>query len=258
MATVVLIRGLMRDKRHWSEFAHLLQKRVPNGGKVISLDILGNGDFVHCKSPLNIDEYAKELLLRLRRMTSDDCYLVGLSMGGMVALQMASLEPQPECTVRDGKIKGLAVLNTSAANLSPWYQRFQIGAVFSAFRRRVKAPKSSLLEATIIALTSVTQKNNLRLALKWTQYRAKIHTRFTNVLRQLWACWQFNCPAVIGVPITLVSGLEDKLVNPDCSQKLARHYRSKLIEFDYAGHDLSLDCPEKLCQQLIESFFAKP
>ncbi|GIU36808.1 alpha/beta hydrolase [Shewanella schlegeliana] len=255
MATVVLIRGLMRDKRHWNEFAKLLQKRLPNGHQVISLDILGNGDSVDSRGPLTIDEYAEELLFRLRQLTCDDCYIVGLSMGGMIALQMASLQAKSVDMANEVQIKGVAVLNASAANLSPWYQRFQLGAVFNAFRHRVKDPKVSVLEAMIIASTSVTQGRNLHLVLKWTQYRTLGHTHFSNVLRQLWACRQFNCPAKIATSITVMSGLKDKLVSPNCSQKLARYYRSKLVEFDCAGHDLSLDCPEKLCQMLIERFF---
>lgn len=255
MATVVLIRGLMRDKRHWADFSHLLQNRLPVGHQVLSLDTLGNGDLASCVSPLNIDDYAKALLIRLRRAISGDCYIVGLSMGAMIALQMASLQGESVSATSEIRIKAVALLNASAANLSPCYHRFRLGAVLSAFPKRAKGHNVSALEALIIALTSVTQHRNLHLARQWTRYRAQVSTSFTNVLRQLWASSQFTCPSRITVPIILVCGEQDKLVSPSCSRKLARYYQSKLVKVEHAGHDLSLDCPEKLCQVIIERFF---
>ncbi|ABV87203.1 alpha/beta fold hydrolase [Shewanella pealeana] len=279
MATVVLIRGLMRDKRHWHNFAELLQKSLSDRHSVIALDTLGNGDLVNSLSPLTIDEYARELLERLNYDSSynnssdnsddkyNNCYLVGLSMGGMIALQMASLQERALGLASDksdksdkshNRIKSVAVINASAANLSPWHERFRFGALFTAFKRRMKGANISAVEACIIALTSSTQRQNIKLVLSWSQYRAVACTSLFNGLRQLWACRQFMSPVALSVPITVLCGREDKLVSPDCSKKLARYYQSKLIEFNFAGHDLSLDSPEKLCQELIESFSLKP
>lgn len=282
MAILVLIRGLMRDKRHWHNFAELLQKSLSDRHSVIALDTLGNGDLINSLSPLTIDEYARELLKRLSYDScynnssdnSDDehhnCYLVGLSMGGMIALQMASLQERALGLASDGssesdnsdeshnRIKSVAVINASAANLSPWHERFRFGALFTAFTHRMKGANISAVEACIIALTSSTQRQNIKLVLSWSQYRAVASTSLFNGLRQLWACRQFMSPVALSVPITVLCGREDKLVSPDCSKKLARYYQSKLIEFHFAGHDLSLDSPEKLCQELIESFSLKP
>ncbi|WP_299806191.1 alpha/beta hydrolase [uncultured Shewanella sp.] len=266
MATVVLIRGLMRDKRHWKDFTNLLQQSLSDRHRVIALDTLGNGYLVNSLSPLRIDEYAKELLERLNYDSnydktyqrnsdkSENYYLVGLSMGGMIALQMVSLQERAVGLESDKRIKAVAVINASAANLSPWYERFKLNALCLAFKHRLKGANISALEASIIALTSSTQLHNMDLARRWSQYRIATRTRLTNGLRQLWACSQYMSPAKLSVPITVLSGREDKLVSPDCSKKLAQYYQSKLIEFHRAGHDLSLDCPEKLCQELIESF----
>ncbi|ABZ76961.1 alpha/beta hydrolase fold [Shewanella halifaxensis HAW-EB4] len=261
MATVVLVRGLMRDKRHWIGFERMLKQTVLANHDVISVDTLGNGELASKTSPLNIEVYAEDLCCRLRSVEDKDCYLVGLSMGGMIALEAAARqygangnEIALKMADADVKIRGIALINTSAANLSPWFKRFQLRGLLFGFKSRLKGAGINAIEATVVALTSYKQNHNRKLVRNWSRYRVERKTRLVNVLRQFWACSQFICPKKLYAPVVILSGTKDKLVHPDCSQKLAQYYQSKLIEFDQAGHDLSLDSPQKLCEVLIKAF----
>ncbi|MGS0680739.1 alpha/beta fold hydrolase [Shewanella sp. 125m-7] len=302
MATVVLLRGLMRDKRHWGEFELTLRHRLSGKHNVSAIDTLGNGDLVNQPSPLSIAAYGDEILKQFELMNqlsqtgqveANVFYLVGLSMGGMIALDLAARQG-PELSLqrshqqqshgrhRACMIKGVVVINSSAANLSPWYQRFQIGGVISAFRRRIKgrtianiadqeiiaaklgpsdfratnlkASDISIIESMVISLTSHKHGNSIDLIKKWSQYRKQLATRPVNTLRQVLACSRFNCPSRISVAVKFFYGAEDTLVSPECTYQLGRHYQSEPMAFEAAGHDLSLDCPDKLCDALIKTF----
>lgn len=236
----ILVRGLMRDKRHWQDFIESLSAAVTAFNiDVIALDCLGNGEFSHEKSPLSIAAYANALLEQLEGR--DNC-IIGLSMGGMIALEMARLAP--------GKVSKVVVINTSAANLSPWYRRFSLIAVLAAFRKRNRNHGIDCLEATALKLSSEGYGGNHAIAKRWTELRLQNRVEFFNVLRQIWACARFRCCDSLQQPIVVFSGKLDKLVSPECSKLIAEHYRCQHIEFTDAGHDISLDSSAALIAQL--------
>ncbi|MCL1094296.1 alpha/beta fold hydrolase [Shewanella kaireitica] len=236
----ILVRGLMRDKRHWHDFIESLSAEVMAFNvDVVAMDSLGNGVFSHEKSPLTITTYARALLEQLE---GNDNNIIGLSMGGMIAIEMARLSPD--------KVSKVVVINTSAANLSPWFRRFNIYAVIDAYRTRNRDSGLDWSEATALKISSEHLGANLAIAKKWTKLRQENRVRLHNAVRQLWACACFKCCDSLQQPIFVFSGVLDKLVSPDCSQSIADHYRCQLIEFDNAGHDISLDSSAALIEQL--------
>ena len=328
MAAVVLLRGLMRDKRHWGEFETLLQSRLGGCHHVLAIDTIGNGEFASEISPLNIMDYTAAIIDQLVQIKEDEIYIVGLSMGGMIALELGaclkeygstyskqstpkrltSLSPTEEPQVKplnmlaNKTICGMVIINSSAANLSAWYKRFQLKQLILAFRRRVKgidsvnAPKFSNdsffnqspnkksdnsvieqddadkvrpanqivfnrplnpLEATVIALTSATKGQDIELITRWSELRKVRCTSLLNAARQVYASSRFEANPV-NLPITVFSGLDDKLVEPSCSQALATYYQAPLVSFEHGGHDLSLDCADDLCSALIKTWKLLP
>ena len=55
MTTWVLLRGLMREARHWGEFAATFQAQL-SGTRVVARDLPGNGRLHHLRSPLHLEE----------------------------------------------------------------------------------------------------------------------------------------------------------------------------------------------------------
>lgn len=236
----ILLRGLMRDKRHWHDFAVMLQAQVmAHDIDIMALDSRGNGVFSSDKSPLSITEYAGVLLEQIEE--GDNC-IIGLSMGGMIAIEMARLSPK--------KVSKVVIINTSAANLSPWYRRFSIYAVIDAYRTRNRDNGVDWSEATALKLSSEHLGTSPAMARKWSKLRQQNRVRLHNAVRQLCACAYFKCCDRLQQPIFVFSGVLDKLVSPECSQSIAEHYRCQLVEFDNAGHDISLDNPAALIAQL--------
>ncbi|QDE32344.1 alpha/beta fold hydrolase [Shewanella polaris] len=261
MTTWVLLRGLMRDSRHWYGFDRLIQQQ---GINLICVDLPGNGRLAQQASPLSIDQYCDSVwqqidaaMLESPELNSP-LMLVGLSMGGMLALQMAAHRPQ--------SVKQVVVINSSAANISTWYRRFQLApllvcsvkALWGAMGDlmsdlRGNNPHKShvhIIESIVLKYTSRNQCNNIEVLQAWSVMRQQQHTSFSSGLRQLYACAGFNCPILPRIAVSVIVANQDQLAHPKCSDNLAVFYQTQLHKIDNCGHDASLDQPKELLELL--------
>ena len=245
MTTWVMLRGLMRDERHWQGFAERL---VASGERVITVDLPGNGRLASEPSPKSIDGYCdsvwSQIAPHINPFKGKSVVLIGLSMGGMTALALASRYPD--------RIRQLVLLNSSAANLSPWYRRFRLLPLFGAIMRAVRlkltqlGSRLSLVEACVLQYTSLYHGDDLALIANWSRWRGERRTRLCNGMRQLIACARFQAPPLSSIPVVVICAADDKLADPRCSQALASFYQTQAIVLPNCGHDISLDAPEAL------------
>lgn len=234
MSTWVLLRGLTRESRHWGEFPVLLQAQL-GSAQVVTLDLPGNGTLHSQPSPASVPEMATacRALLRERGLTPP-YHLLAMSLGAMVALAWAHEHP--------GELSGCVLINTSLRTFSPWYQRLRprnYGAVLGMAVSR--APEAN--ERTVLEMTTrhPTVDRNQLLA-DWVRWRRENPVSRANALRQLWAAARFSPPAgAPQVPLLLLAGAADGLVDPRCSQRLAQAWGAPLRTHPTAGHDLPLD-----------------
>lgn len=242
MTTWVLLRGLMRDQRHWNGFDQRLRQR---GCTVVTPDLPGNGILNRQTSPLTIAEYASSVWLQLdASLAGQAFYLLGLSMGGMLAIEMAKQRPW--------QVKHVFVLNSSAANLSPWYHRFNLLNALSALVKRCRGRQLHPIESTIVRLTSFRHRRDRVLIARWSQYRQEASPTFINGCRQLWAAFRYECSMFLPVPVSILAGDRDALVNIQSSRALAQHFKVDLVVLAYCGHDITIDAPAKLAHYLFE------
>lgn len=242
MTTWVLLRGLMRDKRHWNGFDQRLRQR---GCTVFTPDLPGNGLLNHQKSPLSIAKYAQAVWQQLdETLKGQPFYLLGLSMGGMLAMEMAQQRPW--------QVTHVFVLNSSAANLSPWYHRFNLFNVFAAFVKRCRGHQLHPIESTIVRLTSYRHRRDTTLIARWSEYRKQTSPAFFNACRQLYAAFRYRCPASLAIPVSILCGDRDALVTLQSSKALAAHFKVELIVLAYCGHDITIDAPAKLVHYLSD------
>ena len=107
---VVLIHGLAGDHTAWTPYIEDLKRSY----RVIAFDNLGAGRSSSAPKGVSMADLAKETLDLLDRLKIDDCHVVGRSMGGALAQEMARLQP--------GRIKSM-VLVASLAKLDPTGKR---------------------------------------------------------------------------------------------------------------------------------------
>lgn len=271
---VVLLRGLAREQGHWGDFAPQLsqafskelgqqlsaahpekqqerQTMSATGSSEITVllqDLPGMGQYYQEQSPARIADMAALLQRRLQERHPGPWHLVAMSLGAMLALQLAS--------TADTQVRSLVLVNTSVAELVPFYQRLrwqQYGKVLAA----LCAPAPTR-ERLILAMTSNSAaRRSAQLPLSLQLARQQPPTRL-NTLRQLWAASRFSLPARPGCPTLLLCSSQDQLVDPQCSRVLAERWQLPLQCHPWAGHDLALDDPDWLAQQICRFYQSLP
>lgn len=240
--TWLLLRGLTREAGHWGGFLPLLQAQVAPAA-VVALDLPGAGRRWREPSPASIAAIADDLLQQARPQARP-WRLLGLSLGGMVALDWARRHPQT--------VAGVLLVNTSVRPFGTLTQRLR-PAAWPTLLQALAGGDAAQTEARVLRLTSARPREHAAVLPAWTALRSAHPVARVNALRQLLAAARFAAPGTPpAVPIRLLCGARDGLVDPACSRALARAWHLPLAEHPQAGHDLPLDAPQWVAERAAE------
>lgn len=247
MSTWVLLRGLMRETRHWGEFPMLFQN-VTGAQNVVTLDFPGNGRLHAQASPACVAEMANRCRMQLAKLGYAPPYhVLALSLGAMAAVEWSARHPD--------EIDRLVLINTSLAPHNPFYQRLR-PANYPALLRFLISDSVFQREELILHLTSTLERSELqraKLLEQWTSYACEFPVTRANILRQLRAAISYRAaPTKPPVPLLLLAAQQDRLVSVKCSQTLARLWGCPIRLHPVAGHDLPLDDGFWVAQQAKE------
>ncbi len=237
-----LFRGLVREKRHWGSFVADLQNTFPDA-IITTIDIPGAGDYFKETSPLSIKEMVEKMrpdYLRTKK-ENEDAYLVAISLGGMISVEWMRHYPND--------FKQATLVNTSFGGISPLFHRLLPSA--AAFLLKVFILKGREKEARILKL--VSNHNNVfdQTLNSWEKIAAERPVSVSNTLRQLVAGARFKTNKFTPkIPITLLGSTHDKMVSVECSRAISRAWKVPLREHPTGGHDLSVDDPIWLAQEI--------
>ncbi len=237
----LFLRGLTREIGHWDGLpeAFFEKTNIP----VLSLDLPGAGVFHQMTSPRDLDSYVE--FLRERVQKGGPLILIGISMGGMIALRWSLLYPE--------EVQTVFLINSSAKNLSKPKERFN----FKEWRVLLK----------ILLTRSVAKKEELILSLTTNKLSAEkkvaVTKRFVSIqsqrpvsmrssINQLYAANTFRISSRPKIPVTVIYSKGDRLVHPSCSEKLVELLGASRAVHPDAGHDLPLDDPQWLLSQLAK------
>ncbi|WP_293007639.1 alpha/beta hydrolase [Nitrosomonas sp.] len=226
----ILIRGLLREARHWGNFTADLQQHFPNA--IISTpDIPGNGARYHETSPKTIAEITESL--RQQKDSSQPLRLISLSMGGMIAIDWMTRYPD--------EVEAAVLINTSARSLSPFYHRLRWTAYPHVLRMIFHSAAQK--ETDILRLTSNHHQHDNKLLKFWQQWQQQCPVSKASARNQVLAAVKFSILTKPQQPVLIVTSRADRLVDYRCSLRLARAWSTDYIQHESAGHDLPLDEP---------------
>ncbi len=236
----VLLRGLLREQRHWGDFPKNLQARFPEA-IIRTLDIPGNGRLNKQRSPTCISEMTDAL----RRQLPDqaEINLIALSMGGMIALDWMNRFPL--------EVKTAVLINSSIRGVSPIVQRLRWQRFPTVFKMVFQSPEQ--MEQTILRLTSNLHHDDPDVLIRWRQWQRQNPVSKKNAFRQLLAAAKFTIRTRPMHPVLIIGSKKDELVDYRCSLMLHQKWGTDYCQHDTAGHDLSLDDPQWL-SQVIEQW----
>lgn len=241
----ILLRGLMRDRRHWGDFPARFQAQFP-GARLLMPDLPGNGLRHQEASPARVEAMAEHFRKDLRRQGIAPPYrLFAMSLGAMVAVAWSSAHPE--------EIESCVLVNTSLRPISPFHHRLRPVAYPLLLRLALGSPHPRAAEQAVLDLTSRHTERTGAVLDDWSTWRRSHPVSRANGLRQLGAAIRFRAPATKpGVPLLLLNGAGDRLVDPRCSQALAALWQVPLRVHPSAGHDLPLDDADWVVQQISD------
>ncbi|MCB0348563.1 MAG: alpha/beta hydrolase [Bdellovibrionales bacterium] len=236
---ILLLRGLVREKRHWGNFPDMLREK---GHQVLCIDLPGVGENADLEFPWNLKEAVKKIRHQFLNQKSAGPYeLVAISLGGMIALEWANLFP--------ADFTKLYLINTSAANLGTPWERMRPKAMQQCLQISTEKDVRER-EKIILQMTTNTFHKNPQLLDEW--YKIAIDSPYTSqtVVRQLTAAIRFKAPKKINVPVILLASENDNMVNVNCSKRLAKRLQAEIRIHPTAGHDIAVDDPAWLTNQI--------
>lgn len=244
MTTWVFLRGLTRESRHWGDFPQRFRAAF-NGelaeGDIVTLDLPGNGRLHAMASPLSVEAMMLSCRQQLREQGKAPPYnLLALSLGGMVAVSWALRYPD-ECRVA-------VLMSTSLRPYNPLFERLRPRG-WSTLIRLIPA-RGAARERGILQLTSARAADLQHVLPVWTAYARECPVSRIGALRQLLAAARFRAPETPEIPLLFLAGAGDRMVHPNCSQRLARDWRADISLHPTAGHDLPLDDAEWVASEV--------
>lgn len=237
----IFLRGLVRESAHWDDFPVRFASDIP-GARVHLIDLRGNGKHWDLPSPLALEEMmecarAEALaMLAKEKDPQEPIYLFSISLGSMVAVEWARRYPQ--------EVAGAVLVNTSLRGHSPLHKRLSWRAWPLLLRTAVESDPARR-EQLILRLTSRTFVNDAALLESRVAIFMRHPVRAANIFRQLWAAARYRPPRdKPAVPLLLLNSLGDRMVDPSCTETIARHWAVEKTSHPCAGHDLPLDDPD--------------
>ena len=237
--TWVWLRGLARETGHWGGLPRMAE--LATGEKVVTIDLPGMGSKRAADCPLRVGDIVNTLIDETSDLES--IKLLGVSLGGLVALHWAAC---------DHRVKQLVIINASS-RLNFFFQRLKLPSAWrllSAFfgNSCIEEQEQRVLE--VVSNEPVRARQVVSL---WSEIARRRPVTPRQVLRQL------ALAAFAGIPkkghlrhcqVKVIASTCDRLVAPICSKRLAEYFGSPLITHPSAGHDLPLDDPDWLLQQI--------
>ena len=251
----LLLRGLLRESRHWYEFPDELAKRIPNSN-VTCLDLPGIGSEKTNQSGWSIQAIMEDLRLRwlekkaqleLGSDESSSNVLFALSLGAMVAMEWAHYYPEDW--------QHLFLVNSSASNLSLPNKRIKPSAIAELIKSSL-IQSDELREQTVLKLC--TENSSDEKIEKYSKIASEVpsdrkHLRSLAV-RQLGAASRFFVKQIDeDVKLHFLVSRKDSLTDPSCSYKLAQYFSSDVLVNEKAGHDLCFDDTKWVLDRIEET-----
>jgi pimeloyl-ACP methyl ester carboxylesterase len=235
----VWIRGLGRGSAHWGEFAIEFPKHFP-GAKIEMLDSAGNGERVSEKSFTSITETLTDLRSRSQFVKEKIPFnLLSISLGGMIAAEWAHLFPQDLATA--------TLINSSDAGSSHPFERMRSMALVSVLKLAANADPHNREKIIFDLTVNYHPRRDY-----WIEEFANLEgTSKANLFRQLYSAGKYRFPKIKPpVKICVVNSMGDRLVDPECSLKIASMWGAPIFRTEKEGHDLPQENPTWLCQTL--------
>ncbi|MDE3270368.1 MAG: alpha/beta hydrolase [Pseudomonadota bacterium] len=240
-----LLRGLARENGHWHDVLPMLREHYPHS-EFHCLDQPGCGQRYQQRSPWHIDQTVEILRTEYlaHKREARKCYIVGLSLGGMIAVAWATKYPED--------FYGCVLINTSMPGINARFDRLRPQALLAMLKSFIYLGNTAKREQQLLNLVSNYQHTRERLLPSWVAIQRQRKVRAANYLRMLYSATTFKAPQQAPFAQTLIlKARHDRLINARCSDQIQAVWQVPLAEHPTAGHDLTSDEPSWVLEQIV-------
>ena len=231
---LVMIRGISSNVDHWYE-------QVPVLSKKYRLLIFDNRGIARTSDPggsFSTRDMAADTVALMEAVGIDKAHVLGYSMGGMIAQEMALTHPQ--------KVHGLILVSTDCGISLRIKAKPEFSGLFTEMIRL------GTNEAKQAAAACLFSKQTLETRPDIIQRYAEVSARFPasqHTLSRQWAAITRHdaCDrlADISSPTLVITGSEDELIPPENAKVMAERIPdAQMISIDGGGHQFLLEQPE--------------
>ncbi len=244
---LVLVHGLGRSSYYWGEFASIVAEKT----SVVCIDNRGVGKSSATLPPYSTDDMALDIAAVLDDAGIKQCFLMGVSLGGMICQAFALQFPSRVKKLILGCTSFGGVHRVGARPLS------LVGMGASA----LLPPRLGEKLVTHLVVTSETRRANRQLASSWAEERRQHKPQWRGILGQALAGARHNTKkrlSEISMPTLVITGRKDRVFPTRSSELLAKQIpKSELKIIDNAGHGFFHDKPQEAAEVVL-SFVGRP
>lgn len=244
---LILLRGLLRGKEHWGDFPKELAEKLQV--QVSCIDLPGVGENLKEIPPFHVfgmAEFIHEQAKRHIDFSKERVGLFGLSLGGMVALEMMA-------HFKKDYVKAM-VVNTSS-NLSPKVKRLRKQVWMDVVKLALETNKIKREKKVVEKVVNSPEGREKAFGV-WSKIIKDFKFHPLTPVAQLKAASGFRPSLELkGLEeIRLLSSMGDLFVDPSCSELLHQRYGWQLHSHPWGGHDLAWDDSQWLLSEALEFF----
>ncbi|MFQ6087940.1 MAG: alpha/beta fold hydrolase [Candidatus Methanofastidiosia archaeon] len=235
---LVFIHGLGADREFW----FFQVEEFSESFKVLTLDVRGHGESDKPNQSYSIGLFASDVATLLQKLNIEKANIVGLSMGGCIAQQLAIDHPE--------KVKSLVLVNTFS-NLRPT----TLSEVFQGFYRLFLVTFFSMKDFTKLIAKNLFPKpeQNELFLMTWKKFAKNPKKPYISSTNALFFFNSENQLSRIRCPTLVVAGEKDRTVR--LHRKI--HLAEKIPNAEFtiirdSGHVTPLDKSEEFNRAVLE------
>jgi pimeloyl-ACP methyl ester carboxylesterase len=242
---LLLMNGISADTRQWSSLVGFLK----NYFSVISYDMSCAGKSDKPKANISIPQLSREALALSKHLGYDKINVLGFSMGGLVAQDLALSYPE--------SVKSLILLSTAPSMKRPYPPSKQANRIMHANAFSVEH-LANIYYLIFGAQYRETFKVEEYIKMKLEDENPQPREAYCNQLQALESHDLVDSVQKIQSPTLVITGDSDSLIRPDNSHWLSQQIpNAKLHILEGVGHMVALEWTKDLSSYIKEFLLGK-
>ena len=240
--TVLLLCGIGAKRQGWYKQLPVLGRRL----RTLALDYRDVGDSDAATEQYSIGELAEDVYALAGALGVDRASLVGISMGGFIALELALSHPQ--------LVDRLVLVVTSAGGATHVSASSEVLAALMPGDEQFETGEGARRVCSLVAGPGFAERHPQAIE-EFVEIAQHNPMHVQAYLRQLSACRAHDVADRLGeiaAPTLVIHGEADPLVRVENGRHLAANIAgAKLIVYDGVGHIPEVECSEQFNEDLL-------